>query len=231
LGENTSIAITMPTLILRLDERQLRECAIGTQPLTIGRLRDNRIVIDHPAVSGRHARVYREGVYCVLEDLGSTNGTFVNDKPIARHTLIEGDVILVGKHTLSFTQKDVDAALQPDAEQPAAIYEAVVPKTAVPTAPGRIGTVKVIGGHTTQPQFVLTAMATMIGKADHAQIPLRGWFKPQAAAAIMRTADGFTITPLDGTLTVNGETIFERRDLANGDLVEVSGLTFEFELA
>ena len=90
----------MPKLILKFDDRELSECAVGTDPVTIGRLPDNSLVIDNPAVSGRHARVYREGNHYVLEDLKSTNGTFVNDKPIARHTLLEGDAVLVGKHTL-----------------------------------------------------------------------------------------------------------------------------------
>lgn len=95
----------MPKLILKFDERELQEWPVGTHPVSIGRLLDNSIVIDDPAVSGRHARVHREGNYYVLEDLQSTNGTFVNDKPIARHTLLEGDVVLVGRHTLLFTQK------------------------------------------------------------------------------------------------------------------------------
>ena len=93
----------MPRLILKFDERDVQECALGTQPVSIGRLPDSTIVIDHPAVSGRHARVHREVNDYVLEDLKSTNGTFVNDKPIARHTLIDGDLIVIGRHTLSFT--------------------------------------------------------------------------------------------------------------------------------
>jgi len=93
----------MPRLILNFDERKLQEWAVGTHPVSIGRLPGNTVVIDHPAVSGRHARVSREGSEYVLEDLQSTNGTFVHDKPIVRHTLLEGDVIVLGRHTLSFT--------------------------------------------------------------------------------------------------------------------------------
>ena len=93
----------MPRLILKFDERELQACALGTHPVSIGRLPDNPVVIDDPAVSGRHARVHREVNDYVLEDLKSTNGTFVNDKPIARHTLLDGDLILIGRHTLSFT--------------------------------------------------------------------------------------------------------------------------------
>ena len=96
----------MPALTLKLEDRELQVCAIGVQPVSIGRLPGNTIVIDHPAVSARHARVFREGTHYVIEDLKSTNGTFVNDKPITRHTLRDGDAILVGKHTLSFTLKE-----------------------------------------------------------------------------------------------------------------------------
>ena len=87
----------MPKLILRLDDRELQQFAVGATPVSIGRAADSHIVIDNPAVSARHARVYREGNQYVLEDLNSTNGTFVNDKPIARHTLVEGDVVVGGQ--------------------------------------------------------------------------------------------------------------------------------------
>lgn len=220
----------MPRLILKLDDRELQQCAVGSHPISIGRLPDNHIVIDNPAVSGRHARVYREGSHYVLEDLKSTNGTFVNDEPIARHTLLEGDVILVAKHTLAFTQGDGEpAGGAPDRRSP--ISATVVPKTAIPTAQGRIGTLKVIAGETTQPQFVLAAVTTTIGTADSAQIKLRGWFKPKLAAAIARRGEGFTITAMGGTVLVNREKVAHRRDLASGDVVEVSGLTLEFTLS
>jgi pSer/pThr/pTyr-binding forkhead associated (FHA) protein len=248
----------MPKLILKFDERELSECAVGVHPVTIGRLPDNNMVIDNPAVSGRHARVYREGNHYVLEDLKSTNGTFVNDKPIARHTLLEGDTVLVGKHTLVFTQKGgeqteaakseayvpeiggtmmLDTLKQKhllsglDQGRPSQAYDAVVPKTAIPTAQGRIGTVKVVAGNTGQSEYVLAAVTTMIGKADTAQIRLKGWFKPKIAAAIARKGEGFTITPMGGKLSVNGERVNSRRNLASGDLIEVSGLTLEFTLS
>jgi len=249
----------MPKLILKFDDRELSECAVGTNPVTIGRMPDNSLVIDNPAVSGRHARVYREGNHYVLEDLKSTNGTFVNDKPVARHTLLEGDIVLVGKHTLVFTQQggeQAEAAPKAEAFVPeiggtrvldtlkqkellagldrgrsSQMYDAVVPKTAIPTAQGRIGTIKVVSGNTGQSEYVLAAVTTMIGKADTAQIRLKGWFKPKVAAAIARKGEGFTITPMGGKLSVNGQRVNGRRDLASGDLIEVSGLTLEFRLS
>jgi pSer/pThr/pTyr-binding forkhead associated (FHA) protein len=248
----------MPKLILRFDDRELTECAVGVHPVSIGRLPDNLLVIDNPAVSGRHARVYKEGNHYVLEDLKSTNGTFVNDKPVARHTLLEGDIIVVGKHNLVFTLKggeqsedhkqeealpEIGGTMMLDTEKqkhllsgldrgrPSQVYDAVVPKTAIPTAQGRIGTIKVVAGNTGQSEYVLAAVTTMIGKADTAQIRLKGWFKPQVAAAIARKGEGFTITPMGGKVSVNGEKVSGRRELISGDMIEVGGLTLEFTLS
>lgn len=92
----------MPKLVLKFDDRVLQECSIGAQGVKIGRLPDNTLVIDNPAVSSHHARVFREGGSYVLEDLKSTNGTFVNEKPVGRHTLRDGDVVLIGKHKIEF---------------------------------------------------------------------------------------------------------------------------------
>jgi len=91
----------MSKLILQFDGVVLKEFAVGTA-VTIGRLPDNMVVIENPAVSGHHARVVRDGDSVVLEDLESTNGTFVNGQHVTRHTLQHGDVVLVGKHKLFF---------------------------------------------------------------------------------------------------------------------------------
>lgn len=245
----------MPKLILKFDERELHECAVGTHPVTIGRLPDNMIVIDNPAVSGRHARVYREGHHYVLEDLKSTNGTFVNDRPIARHTLLEGDVVLVGKHSLTFTQRGGEQAPAVEAEafvpeiggtmmldtmkhksllagldqgRPSQVHD-VIPKTAIPTA-AKSGSVRVVSGHTEKSEYVLAAVTTIIGKTGQAQIKTKGWFKPKVSAAIARKGEGYTVSPMGAKVFVNSQQVSGRRDLASGDMIEVSGLTLEFRL-
>src|SRR5437773_4946128 len=94
---------TMPKLILQFDDQVLTECAIGLMA-TVGRLPDNTVIIDNPAVSSHHACVFRDGDRFVVEDLESTNGTFVNEQRVTRHTLQHGDVLLVGKHKLVFDE-------------------------------------------------------------------------------------------------------------------------------
>src|SRR5512142_2334288 len=91
----------MAKLILKFEDRILREYGVGTC-VTIGRLPDNGIIIDNPTVSSHHARVVQEGGAFYVEDLESTNGTYVNDLPISRRTLNDGDVLLIGKHRLQF---------------------------------------------------------------------------------------------------------------------------------
>jgi pSer/pThr/pTyr-binding forkhead associated (FHA) protein len=248
----------MPKLTLKFDGRELRECAVGKHPVSIGRLPDNMIVIDNPAVSGRHARVFREGNHYVVEDLKSTNGTFVNEKPIAHHTLLEGDVVLVGKHSLVFSLAGGEQAPMAEGEAEPFVPEiggtrvldtlkqkqmlsgldqgrssqmhSVIPRTSIPAPPVRHGSVRVVSGTPDQSEYALTAVTTIIGKADTAQIRTKGWFKPKVAAAIARKGDGFTVTPMGASLTVNGQKVSSRHDLSNGDRIEVSGLTLEFRL-
>jgi predicted component of type VI protein secretion system len=223
----------MAKLIVRFEERDVKECSLGDLPVSIGRLPDNVLVIEHPAVSGRHARVKLEGDRYVLEDLRSTNGTYVNDKAIARHTLAEGDVIVIGKHTLLFSQQggieaDVTGLHHGSSSQ---VFYPGFPKTAIPTAQGGIGTIKVLAGSAEKTEYVLAAVTTMIGKAESAQIKTRGWFKSPQAAAISRKGEGFAITSMGAPVIVNGQKILGRRDLVSGDVIEVSGLTLEFTVS
>jgi hypothetical protein len=70
--------------------------------LSVGRARANDVVLDDEAVSGQHCRIRPEGDKWVVLDLGSTNGTRVNDRLVASHTLAEGDVIRIGATSLEF---------------------------------------------------------------------------------------------------------------------------------
>lgn len=65
--------------------------------ISIGRKNDNLLILDDPYASGYHARVYIKNNDCILEDLGSTNGTLLNDENVkGRHYLSAGDEIRIG---------------------------------------------------------------------------------------------------------------------------------------
>lgn len=92
----------MAKLFLNFEHTTLKEFPLSLGVMSIGRLPDNDITIDNPAVSGHHAVVYWQDDQFILEDKGSFNGTYINDERVTRRVLRDGDVFLVGKHTLTF---------------------------------------------------------------------------------------------------------------------------------
>lgn len=88
------------------------QCPIYMPKMRIGRAADNEIIIEDDAVSGYHAVIHLtqsadsdNAEKYVIEDLGSTNKTYVNNKEISSHELIEGDVIRLGRTRLKFSAK------------------------------------------------------------------------------------------------------------------------------
>src|SRR6202047_628475 len=96
----------MARLMLSLDGNVLAEYNMNKERYTIGRLPDNDVRIDNPAVSGHHSLIINILNDSFLEDLNSTNGTYVNGKLIKKHALQHGDVITVGHHQLRFVEDD-----------------------------------------------------------------------------------------------------------------------------
>jgi len=90
----------MLRILLKFNDAVLREIETGKQEITIGRDAENDIQIDNIAVSGEHARILKGPDHYFIEDLNSTNGTFVNEEKITKRVLEENDAITIGKHTL-----------------------------------------------------------------------------------------------------------------------------------
>ena len=201
--------------------------------------------------------------------MNSRNGTFVNNKAVTKHVLQEGDVIRIGKHTLTFygigkgeaipdtapaaapaappvqdlggtvfldtkSQKELlakaKAAAQAEAAaaaEPGAAAPAVMPR-AVAAATTKVGVLTVVSGKTDQKQYTLETQTTLVGKSDTSLIRLKGWFKPQVAAAITRKGSAYLITPLAGKSQINGQPLRQGYELKPGDVLNVSGVTFQF---
>ena len=147
----------MARLILSLDGQVMAEYNMNKERYTVGRLPDNDIRIDNPAVSGHHSLIINILNDSFLEDLNSTNGTYVNGKLIKKHALQHGDVVTVGHHQLRFVDtqssdtepdefektmvitpgsavaaaaaKKASAAVPPPAPAPAAAKPAAAPST------------------------------------------------------------------------------------------------------
>lgn len=106
----------MSKLVCTLDDRLIGEYPLNKERISIGRRQNNDIVIDNLAVSGLHAVVITIGKNSFLEDANSTNGTFVNLKPVRKHVLNHDDVIEIGRHHFKYIKEQASALASAGAE-------------------------------------------------------------------------------------------------------------------
>lgn len=239
----------MSKLVLKFENAVLQELAVGEKEVSIGRSPDNAVVIDNPAVSHYHARVFNEEGRLMLEDFGSLNGTFVNGQRVKMVGLKPGDSVTIGKHTIVVTDsREVRAHISfPTASKGAPkINETVMLDTkdrreflqkvassgeSSQVAPGRlkIPTLIVKRGRTDRGEYSLTDKLTVIGKSAMATVKLKGWFAPAAAAQINRRDDNaYYVGAADKIPNVNGQPIVKPVKLSSGDVIAVSGVELEF---
>ncbi len=127
----------MGKLVLFLADGTTLDIRLDRERVTIGRRADNDVCLPYPAVSAEHAAVVTILADSFLEDLGSTNGTLVNGKPVAKHFLRDRDQIDIGRQRLVYVD-DESTKLEPPpragrvAEQ--TFGERVPPATAAPVA-------------------------------------------------------------------------------------------------
>jgi len=122
----------MAKMILSVDGQVLKEFTLSKERTLIGRKPHNDIQIDNLAVSGEHAAIITILNDSFIEDLGSTNGTMVNGKPIKKHFLQNNDVVEIGKHKLKYFNDAPTAATAADFEKTMIIRN---PSKAPPPAP------------------------------------------------------------------------------------------------
>lgn len=191
---------------------------------TVGRRSFNDFVLNHRSVSGEHALIRREGLDHYLEDLGSTNGTFVNGRAVKRQLLAHNDTVEFGGCLLRFV---LDALPDNDHWAPTR----VAPHLASPgpaasvTATWPIGLgsqpyrVKVIGGGTVGHEVPLTKVVTTLGRPG------------VLLAAITRRPSGWVLTHVEGPgrAKVNGlDMLADVMPLREGDVIELAGTHMQF---
>jgi pSer/pThr/pTyr-binding forkhead associated (FHA) protein len=240
----------MAKLILKFENSVLKEMPVGSREVSIGRSPENALVIDNPAVSHYHARVFNEEGRLMLEDFGSMNGTFVNGQRVKMVTLKPGDSVGIGKHTIVVSEsRDQDgfASANGAAKLVAPkINETVMLDTkerreflqkvaavgeSSQVAPSRlkVATLIVRKGRTDRSEYVLNDKLTVVGKSGMATVKLKGWFAPKAAVQITRREDhSYYVGAADKIPSVNGKPILHPTILSPGDIIAVSGIELEF---
>jgi pSer/pThr/pTyr-binding forkhead associated (FHA) protein len=229
----------MARLILSLDGQVMAEYNMNKERYTIGRLPDNDIRIDNPAVSGHHSLIINILNDSFLEDLNSTNGTYVNGKLIKKHALQHGDVVTCGHHQLRFVEDDTaqqdefekTMVIQPSA-RPVEKVRAAMAASADATASRRAlgnGTpamkkarLQVLSGAFAGRELELTKTLTTLGRPG------------VQVAAITRRSEGYFLVHVDADAAdnfplVNGAPIgATARKLVDNDVIQLAGVKMGF---
>jgi pSer/pThr/pTyr-binding forkhead associated (FHA) protein len=225
----------MARLLLSLDGQVLAEYNMNKERYTIGRLPDNDIRIDNPAVSGHHSLIINILNDSFLEDLNSTNGTYVNGKLIKKHALQHGDVITVGHHQLRFVEDD--DAQQDEFEKTMVIQPSARPVEKLQVATGETASRRTLGnGAAALKKARLQVLSgAFAGRELELTKTLTTLGRPGVqVAAITRRSEGFFIVHVDSEPAndyplVNGvPTGAQARKLADNDVIQLAGVKMGF---
>lgn len=216
----------MAKIVIKLSNNIVDHVELNQGDMRVGRKPDCEIHLDNLSVSGEHANIFSIGEDSFIQDLGSTNGTYVNGKKIAKHHLKNGDTVQIGKYTLAYmrevSESPADYAktviittpVQPESKSAAV-------KAAPKPTPAPVGQAAVVTlGSGTSKRIELTKTVTNLGKAG------------RRAGSITRTAEGYLLAPGgDEAPKLNGRPLSGKNArLRNGDIIEVAGTRLQFLL-
>ena len=216
----------MPKMIVSIDGVVIKEVQLTKDRTSLGRRPYNDIVIDNLAVSGEHAVLQMSGTDVFVEDLNSTNGTYLNGKAVKKQQLSNGDTVEIGKYKIKYVSEVVGAGFEKTMIIKAGSAGLLPPAGAAPVAAvpaaGGVGpsaAIKVMSGAAAGREVALVKVVTTIGKPG------------VAVAAITRRPQGFVVAHVEGDNkpTLNGVPIgAEPVPLKNGDVLELAGTQMQF---
>jgi hypothetical protein len=236
----------MPKFYLKFNQAVIKEIPFPENKmfLSIGRHPDNDILIDNPAVSSHHAKITREENKFYIEDLNSTNGTFLNGLKIVKAEIHHKDNIQIVQHVLEFYNEEeistphineadlgsTEKTLILTPEKQKELLQRFSTQEVAPTAVAekkkveKIGVLRVIeGGEIPTPYDVeLTKLVTYLGTTPQCDIKIKGLFAPDVAAIINRRPEFYIMKAVKpGYPRVNKIPLRDEAHLNNGDVLEV----------
>jgi pSer/pThr/pTyr-binding forkhead associated (FHA) protein len=243
----------MPKITLKFKSNVLADyhLPLGCS-LKIGRRKDNDIIIENLAVSSYHGKIDSAGDEFVYIDLKSKNGSFINEELVSSHWLEDGDVINIGKHSLTFAyfdsesrpedkqQSEMDKTMVMDTNEYRSMVEKKDPKptAAAPPEPALANDKKkksvrgyityLVGGEGT---LALKHKVTKIGKDAASDIVLKGWKIGKTAATISRTRGGYFFSYVSGFAKpkINDKKASKKpRKLNESDIISIGSIKLQF---
>ncbi len=214
----------MMRLVISLDGKVLDEVPLSKPRTTIGRRAYNDIVIDHLGVSGEHAAVVQSPQGLRVEDLQSTNGTYVNDQAVEQQLLRPGDAIGVGRFRLLVADAEPAAGQDalPDSNGPVTLPAAggaPARAEADADAVAQPAVVRVLDGAAAGREVLLTKERTTFGKPGVLVVAI----ERQGQAHVLSQVEGEIRARLNGAPLPGAGA-----PLHDGDLVDLMGTRLQF---
>jgi hypothetical protein len=224
----------MGKLVVSLDGVVIKDVQITKDKTTLGRRPYNDIVIDNLAVSGEHAVLQMVGADVFIEDLNSTNGTYINGKAIKKQLLQHNDTVEIGKYKIKYLIDESGDYEKTLIMRPGSAVPPPFSPSAHPTQSGHGGygsgapmsqaaaqpaSIKVLNGAAAGREVVLTKVVTTVGKPG------------VQVASITRRPTGYAFAHVEGSArpSVNGIALVgESVPLRNGDVIELAGTQMQF---
>jgi len=230
----------MAKLVVSLDGVVIKEVQITKDKTTLGRRPYNDIVIDNLAVSGEHAVLQMVGSDVFIEDLNSTNGTYINGKAIKKQLLTHNDTVEVGKYKIKYlvdetSEYEKTMIMRPGGNAPPPAQQQAMhsAQAAMAGASGASGfgdlgpssqhahsaSIKVLNGAAAGREVTLTKVVTTVGKPG------------VQVASITKRPTGYAFAHVEGVSrpSVNGVPLVgESVPLRNGDVIELAGTQMQF---
>jgi hypothetical protein len=223
----------MGKLVVSLDGVVIKEVQITKDKTTLGRRPYNDIVIDNLAVSGEHAVLQMVGADVFIEDLNSTNGTYINGKAVKKQLLAHNDTVEIGKYKIKYlvddgTDYEKTMIMKPGSSAPQATYSHGFAQTKAQSPNSGFGalgqsvapgTIKVLNGAAAGREVALTKVVTTVGKPG------------VQVASITKRPGGYVFAHVEGASrpTINGNPLVgDTLHLKNGDVIELAGTQMQF---
>ena len=210
----------MPHITIYLDNDFTQEVTLTKERTILGRRPDSDVIIANMAVSGRHACLIQQDQQVTIEDLDSTNGTYVNGRAVKNAILQDGDLIEIGNFKIKFAAGPSDAdALEQDQEG-MTVQAGLMPMASQDQpAAMLVGRIKVVAGPSIGRELPLVKMVTTFGKPG------------VAVAAITRDEQNYfvhLVAGVDAPL-LNGLPVGQQPVLLNeGDQITLDGTVLQF---
>ncbi len=214
----------MGKLVVSLDNVVIKEFQISKERTTLGRRPYNDIVIDNLAVSGEHAVLTAAGPDVFIEDLNSTNGTYINGKAVKKQLLSNNDVVEVGKYRIKYLADEAE-----DYEKTMILRPGAFPRTPGTLGSGPLGghapvatgpaSIKVLNGGAAGREVLLTKVVTTVGKPG------------VQVASVTKRPGGYVLAHVEGARrpNVNGHAVGEDAvPLKHGDIIDLAGTQMQF---